>query len=90
MYSSILQINIITTSAVRRSTGEAPEGVVGGVEEGVGEQETEEGVEEVAGPADHPPRHAGHQSADDDDDHDDDDHWVQVLITIMMMIITVS
>ena len=89
MYSSILQINIITTSAVRRSTGQAPEGVVGGVEEGVGEQETEEGVEEVAGPADHPPRHARHQSADDDDDHDDDDHWVQVQMMIMM-IITVS
>ena len=60
------------------------------MEEGVGEQETEEGVEEVAGPAAHPPRHAGHQSADDDDDHDEDDHWVQVQMMIMMMIITVS
>ena len=91
MYSSILQINIITTSAVRRSTGQAPEGVLGGVEEGVGEQETEEGVEEVAGPAAHPPRHARHQSADDDDDHDEDDHWVQVQMMITnMMIITVS
>ena len=90
MYSSILQINIITTSAVRRSTGQAPEGVLGGVDVGVGEQETEEGVEEVAGQAAHPPRHARHQSADDDDDHDEDDHCVQVLITIIMMIITVS
>ena len=90
MYYNILQINIITTSAVRRSTGQAPEGVVGGVEEGVGEQETEEGVEEVAGPAAHPPRHARHQSADDDDDHDEDDHWVQVQMMITnMMIITV-
>ena len=44
--------------------------MLGAVEVGVGEQEAEEVVQEVAGPAGHPPSHAGHQSADDDDDHD--------------------
>ena len=63
--------------------------MLGAVEVGVGEQEAEEVVQEVAGPAAHPPRHAGHQSADDDDDHDVDDHWVQEQMTIMIMIITV-
>ena len=63
--------------------------MLGAVEVGVGEQEAEEVVQEVAGPAGHRRGHAGHQSADDDDDHDEDDHWVQEQMTIMIMIITV-
>ena len=65
--------------------------MLGAVEVGVGEQEAEEVVQEVAGPAGHRRRHAGHQSADDDDDHDHDvdDDWVQEQMTIMIMIITV-